>query len=211
MEKSVDACVYRESLRIKILRAAMNAFTSQGVRNVKMDDIAHKLGISKRTLYEIYGNKTELLLESIKLREEQNIAYMREFSLDKKHSEMDILMEYYRRQIESLSSLNPLFISEIRRYPNVKAHLDQMKQERDERTQTFFVRGVEQGFFRADVDYRIVSHIAMSAVQHIIDTKMYLEYDLPYIFRNVFFVLIRGFCTPKGLNALNLLDASHRA
>ena len=35
----------------------MQAFVAQGIRAVKMDDISQELGISKRTLYELYDNK----------------------------------------------------------------------------------------------------------------------------------------------------------
>ena len=57
---------YREQLKDRILKTAMQEFLTNGIKQVKMDDIARKLGISKRTLYEIYGNKEELLFEGIK-------------------------------------------------------------------------------------------------------------------------------------------------
>ena len=46
------------------------AFAEKGIRAVKMDDIARMLTISKRTLYEIYPNKEELLLECFKFTKE---------------------------------------------------------------------------------------------------------------------------------------------
>lgn len=61
---------YRRDLKERILTVAMQAFKLRGIRNVRMDDIATTLGISKRTIYEIYSNKEELLLDGI-MREEQ--------------------------------------------------------------------------------------------------------------------------------------------
>ncbi|MDE6806984.1 MAG: TetR/AcrR family transcriptional regulator, partial [Prevotella sp.] len=43
---------YRVSLKDRIVEKAFQLFTQQGIRAVKMDDIAHSLSISKRTLYE---------------------------------------------------------------------------------------------------------------------------------------------------------------
>ena len=51
----------REELRRLVVSASGEMFFRNGIRQVKMDDIASKLSISKRTLYEIFANKEELL------------------------------------------------------------------------------------------------------------------------------------------------------
>ena len=61
---------YRRDLKERILTVTMQAFKLRGIRNVRMDDIATTLGISKRTIYEIYSNKEELLLDGI-MREDK--------------------------------------------------------------------------------------------------------------------------------------------
>ncbi len=40
---------------------AMQMFVAQGIKSVRMDDIARTLGVSKRTLYELFGDKEHLL------------------------------------------------------------------------------------------------------------------------------------------------------
>ena len=49
----------REELRRLVVSASGEMFFRNGIRQVKMDDIASKLSISKRTLYEIFANKEE--------------------------------------------------------------------------------------------------------------------------------------------------------
>ena len=66
MYKGSSQTCYKMELRNRILKAAMTEFLHKGVKSVKMDDIANTLAISKRTLYEIYSNKEELLLEANK-------------------------------------------------------------------------------------------------------------------------------------------------
>ena len=61
---------YRQTLRYKILDVAMAAFHENGIVAVSMDSIARKLAISKRTLYELYANKEELLLEGMQRYDE---------------------------------------------------------------------------------------------------------------------------------------------
>lgn len=45
----------------RIVREAMQMFVSEGIKSVRMDDIARQLGVSKRTLYELFGDKESLL------------------------------------------------------------------------------------------------------------------------------------------------------
>ena len=45
----------------RIIAQAMQMFVSQGIKSVRMDDIARQLGVSKRTLYEMFGDKESLL------------------------------------------------------------------------------------------------------------------------------------------------------
>lgn len=47
-------------------------FYQHGIRKVKMDDIAKRLRISKRTVYEIYADKEDLLLEVLQHSDEAN-------------------------------------------------------------------------------------------------------------------------------------------
>lgn len=44
----------RPELRERIIETAVKAFAAQGIKSITMDDIATSLGISKRTLYEVF-------------------------------------------------------------------------------------------------------------------------------------------------------------
>ncbi|MDD3011473.1 MAG: helix-turn-helix domain containing protein, partial [Bacteroidales bacterium] len=52
-------------LRTRIMKEAGILFGKQGIRNVTMDHIAEELGISKRTIYENFKDKTDLLRQSV--------------------------------------------------------------------------------------------------------------------------------------------------
>lgn len=45
----------------RTIEQSMRMFVAQGIRQVRMDDIAHQMGMSKRTLYELFSDKAELL------------------------------------------------------------------------------------------------------------------------------------------------------
>lgn len=52
--------------REKIISRASEMIAELGVKSLRVDDVAHDLGISKRTLYELFADKEELLYYSIK-------------------------------------------------------------------------------------------------------------------------------------------------
>lgn len=48
-----------------IIDVASQMFVAEGIKAVRMDDIARRAGVSKRTLYEIFGDKEELIYLSM--------------------------------------------------------------------------------------------------------------------------------------------------
>ncbi len=55
----------RVELKDRIIETASEAFTAHGIKSITMDDIAASLGISKRTLYEVFRDKESLLTQCI--------------------------------------------------------------------------------------------------------------------------------------------------
>ena len=63
--------------REKIVEHVSKMIKAVGVKSVRMDDVASSLGMSKRTLYEMFGDKEELLSESILYMMLQRQKYVR--------------------------------------------------------------------------------------------------------------------------------------
>lgn len=58
--------------RERIVEQTMQMFVTQGIKSVRMDDIAQQLGVSKRTLYELFSDKEGLLYEAMECYFEHN-------------------------------------------------------------------------------------------------------------------------------------------
>lgn len=203
MKKLNHPTEYRKELRGRILEVAMQDFIQRGIRAVKMDDIAGSLGISKRTLYEIFPNKESLLLEGIRLKQAMGEEEMAKYVTEKNPNTMDIIMKFYHMQMEELSSLPLTFITEISRYPLVTDFLRKKHQKSEENANRFFQRGVKEGYFRSDVDYELISRFGEGMTQNAIARQLYFQYEPQYIFRNIIFLFLRGFCTQKGLEYID--------
>ncbi len=201
--KNITPTIYRQELKGKILVTAMSLFKREGIKRVKMDDIAQALSISKRTLYETYENKEQLLCEGViyehQLRQEQ----LRQFT-EQAENEIEVVMEFIRQEIVLLGGINPLFFSELAKYKRVVELLNEEHEQKRLHSMEFVKRGVEKGYFRSDINYDIVTKMSDAVVQHVMMTRMYEEYPLSEIFRNHVDILFRGICTDKGIAALHL-------
>lgn len=203
MQKDNCQTDYRQELKKRILAASMKEFRLKGVRSVKMDDIAAGMGISKRTLYEIYANKEELLLEGIKQSEDEYEQHMKDFTESGDHDVIDIIVEFYNTQIRHVSDTNPILFHEIEKYERVRKYLDQRHAYHRKETVKFFQRGMDEGFFRRDIDFDIVTRVSSSCMDFIMSTQMYKEYDLKHILHNIIFLFVRGICTEAGGHKLD--------
>ena len=201
--KNITPTIYRQELKGKILVTAMSLFKREGIKRVKMDDIAQALSISKRTLYETYENKEQLLCEGViyehQLRQEQ----LRQFT-EQAENEIEVVMEFIRQEIVLLGGINPLFFSELAKYERVVELLNEEHEQKRLHSMEFVKRGVEKGYFRSDINYDIVTKMSDAVVQHVMMTRMYEEYPLSEIFRNHVDILFRVICTDKGIAALHL-------
>lgn len=209
MHKDIQLTNYRTELPGKILKTAMHEFLHRGVKSVKMDDIANHLGISKRTLYEIYSNKEELLLECVRLQEEDNDRHMFEYSNMPNHSVIDIFIEFYKHQIEGVSNVSPAFFQDINKYQSVVDFYERKRAVRNRDAKSFFMRGVREGFFRSDVDFDIVLRICQKSMEYAMRTEMYKEYNMKHLLHNILFLFLRGVCTAEGIVKLDAFIAEN--
>src|SRR3712207_5615447 len=156
MDKNTQTA-YRRNLKGMILDVAMHEFYSNGIKSVKMDDIAKKLQISKRTLYEIYGNKEELLLEGLRRDELFFEKQLQHFASEQARNVMEIVMKFFQMQMKRLAMVNPCFFVELHKYDLIVSYLDKVHIRRNVRSVEFFKTGIKEGLFKEDLDYELIS------------------------------------------------------
>ncbi|MCI6617377.1 MAG: TetR/AcrR family transcriptional regulator [Prevotella sp.] len=203
--KSVTS--YRQELKERILTLSLKEFKSKGIKAVKMDDLAKQLSISKRTLYEIYANKEELLKAGVAYQNDSFDARMKCYAETHPYNVMDTIVEFYRIQVLENADVNPLFFSEIHKYPSVISMLKERHYLREQESQAFFERGIKEGYFRSDLNYSLVIYFGRMMRENVMQEKIYQKYPMKLIFQNFLFVFIRGLCTQRGIDILDQLIA----
>lgn len=201
MQEIKETTAYKKALKGRILKAAMKAFAEQGVKAVRMDDVAQSLSISKRTLYEIYEDKEELLYQGVVQFDQEAKQSMSAF-IEQAPSVMDIILEAYQRRVVRTGSVNPLFYEDIQKYPKV---VDYLNKERAHTYASFIEllrRGVSEGYFRTDIDYELVAQMFNAINTFVMTQHLLSRYSIQEVFTNMLLVPLRGFCTEKGLQVI---------
>ena len=114
---------YRKELKSRIIDYAMDEFFKRGIKAVKMDEISQGLHVSKRTVYEIFSDKEELLLAGLKARDEQMRKQLDIYACNEAHNVIDVLGYFYKVQMEVNSAIGVSFFEEIHRMPRILEYL----------------------------------------------------------------------------------------
>lgn len=189
---------YRKQLREKIIDSAMQEFTTRGIRSVTMDEIARKLLISKRTLYEIFSNKEELLLEGMKKGFQREYDMLVSYTNSQESDVIDVLMELYRIRMSELSEISPTFIIELGKYPKVMCFFQERSERRQREGVEYVKRGIAEGYIRSDINLDLIFILVDAALDSAMKKEIYKKFDMKTIYKNVLLLMLGGISTIKG-------------
>lgn len=193
--------VFRPELRERIIETAVEAFTIHGIKSITMDDIANSLGISKRTLYEVFSDKETLLEECILRGQKEADEFVKEV-LATAENVLEVLLKCYLRSIEKFHATNKKFFEDIKKYPKAYELLRSRSDQDSEETIQFFKDGVKQGIFRADVNFAIVNLLVREQIDLLMNTDICKRYSFLEVYESIMFTYLRGISTEKGAQEL---------
>lgn len=191
----------RVELKDRIIETASEAFTAHGIKSITMDDIAASLGISKRTLYEVFQDKESLLTQCILKRQEEMNAFL---------AELEVILVCYQRSIETFHRTNKRFFEDIKKYPKVHSLLKNYRERDSDSTIEFFKMGIKQGIFRDDVNFAIVNLLVHEQLDLLMNTDICNKYSFLEVYEAIMFTYIRGISTEKGAKVLEDFITEYR-
>lgn len=187
----------RESQRMNVTHVANCLFAERGIRGVRMDDVAAQLGMSKRTLYEMFHDKEGLLLACAKYQDEMKQRFMCELTA-KTDNVLEILLHLYHQGLQEVGKTKISSIGEIKKYPSVCAYISGRRKRNKEKAVRFYATGMEQGLFRKDVNFEIFHMLMDMAMEGYFNGDYWEKYPIGEVFDTVMRVNMRGICTEKG-------------
>ena len=118
----------RGATKEEIIRTTQEFISRNGIRAVRVDEIAQTLGISKRTLYEMFTDKNDLIgacLDAMRNEQQQQIVACRKRRGGNPLQKALRLMNQY---IENLYKVDHSFLSDLRRKVIFAEHYDEHRE-----------------------------------------------------------------------------------
>lgn len=188
--------------REQILKNTASLFLERGCKSVTMDEVASANGMSKRTLYELFHDKANLLQECILLMHRDNVTKM-EAELAKADNVLEWFMHHMVSKEEKRMSNFYDFFTEVKRYyPEVFVNVVQGVNRRHcELLERIVERGQGEGLFVTGVlDAHSLSLQLFELSVAVTDraVRNYLEIKHDRCGDYLMFFLVRGIATEKG-------------
>ncbi len=185
----------------KIIQKADELFRLYGMRSVTMDDISKGLGISKKTIYQYYSDKDEIVTRATRHMLEQEQREIAEISQGSQNA-LDELFEISRCIRRNMTNINPTILFELQKY-HTKAweiYLD-FKEHAFKRTITENLeRGISEGFFRKKINIEVLAAMRLEQIQMIFDQHIFprARFDFAKVQTQILEHFIYGILTEKG-------------
>ena len=149
----------KEEIHKKVIPVASRMFITQGCKDVTMDDVAKKLRMSKRTLYEIFGDKETLLNECTEYIIQSDKVLAQQLYKAKDFDDFFVLIRNIRQQQNIIFDIHQHFSNELRKYyPNVfRKQVIMHSKERLEGVKQTLTNFKQQRIIREDVDIDVAA------------------------------------------------------
>jgi len=185
---------------IMLKSAAM--FQEYGIRSISMDDICREMGISKKTIYQYFDNKTDLikkLLDHISYAHEDEKTKLREMNLNA----IDVLLEVSKHISRNIKKFNPSVTFDLKKYyPEIfKEFIEKKHGVLFEDIKENLEQGIKEGFYRENLNVDLIARLYVKKIEDIHDSEYWKCEDISFemVFEVVFESHIRAISNIKGV------------
>lgn len=194
-------------MKERIIDQTTRMFASHGIKAVRMDDIAAELGISKRTIYEVFGDKESLIMAAVTHFHDTMDAVNAKFTEQSANiiEEYMMLMKVHDKQMDALCKM----LDDLKKYYPVlferwmSEHAVRASNEIRKKLQ----QGIDEGLLLPDLDIeKTISIVGMSMYNairhHILSGRNSTQRETFEFFVTHF---MRGIATLRGIELIDKL------
>lgn len=198
-------------MKSKILEVAIEQFRRYGVRTVTMEDIARLAGVSKKTIYQEFKDKRDLVKEtfvSVLEHDRKSMCY----AANPDGGVIEHLVKTSRMLRERFAEMNPMMLLEIQRFfPEAWAQFEDFKEQFVMNDLIYIIeKGKDLGYFRPEINSKVLSRLRVNQVISSFDPTYFdmREYTILDIQLEMLDHFLHGIFTEKGRIAYNEQKAS---
>lgn len=186
----------------------MALFRKYGFRAVTMDEVARASGISKKTLYQHFSNKEEVVKE-VMLDHQKHLCAHCKVAEENSNNAIEAYMLVIAEMDKQFRSLNPIVFTELQRFfPSVFKDFQESGMEENVRmVHDNINRGKEEGLYREDLKPELLSKYRIETIMMVLhsDMLMNLDYAMTEVMQVISEHFLYGLLNPKGEKFYNKL------
>jgi AcrR family transcriptional regulator len=190
----------------RIIQGGEELFLSAGIKSVTMDDIAKHLGMSKKTIYQFFKDKNELVMALVKKKLQDDEDQMCDI-IKQSGNVIEKMINMMKCSEEIFSRINPIVIHDLQKYhPDAWKQFQNFKSGVLMRTlEDLLSEGVKQGYIRPDIDVKIIARMRVTQVELGFNTTIFpvAEFNTWKVQQQFMEHFNYGICTLKGYKLLN--------
>jgi AcrR family transcriptional regulator len=170
----------KTDIESKILDTAYQLFLKQGYKNTTMDDIAKQLSMSKKTIYQYFPGKLEMLASAFDALK-QKLSLKVESLVESKYIPFSAKLKSMLSVVATdLAPINPELLQDLREHaPHVwEALREYIRESAFLRFQKLIEEGIEKKLIAENVNKNLVVLMYTSVIQNLIDPKFLSQFPV---------------------------------
>jgi AcrR family transcriptional regulator len=188
---------------IHILEQVRRLYYRYGIKSVTMDDVAKHLSISKKTLYEYFTDKEDLVRNIVMLDYKNRHNFFQEIR-NKNLNAIEELFEVYRMINTMFRDYNASMEYDVHKYyPELFTQVRELRRKRMYDTMyNNMNRGKKEGLYRKELNSKIIARLLVFKVENMFDNDIFTMEELASVkvFNEVFVYHLQGILNEKGRN-----------
>ncbi len=185
----------------KILNASADLFRQYGFKTITMDDVARKAGVSKKTLYQHFANKNDVVNESVNWYK-CRITEMCQNTMDDSENAIEAMVRVMGMYDQVHRQINPAAMLELERfYPEGFALFKESLLKQDVvAIRENIERGIEEGLYREDIDPEFMARYRMELSLMIFHPNFLVNdrFEFHFVAQQIAEHFLYGVMTAKG-------------
>jgi AcrR family transcriptional regulator len=190
----------------RILAAAKDLFWKYGVKSITMDDICKELGMSKKTIYQYFKDKDQVVLQIAKEEFAVRRKECDEITAESKNAIHEIIL-MMKQMGEMFSRMNAKLFYDLQKYhPDAWKLFNEFKEnfilQSIERN---LMRGIEEGLYRPELNIRIIAKLRAYQVEMAFNPGIFPpdKYSIIDVQLQMIDHFLHGVATIKGHRMIN--------
>jgi AcrR family transcriptional regulator len=190
----------------RIIKGAQELFFQYGIKSVTMDDIAKHLGMSKKTIYQFFTDKDEIVQTLASRTQDEHSRNFAAVAASSKDA-IDEIIQTMKHMAAMFSTMNANLFYDLQKYH--PKSWEQFQQFKEKFMLGLVVNNIEkgkaQGLYRHDVDPMVIARLRIEEVEMGMNPRIFPpdKFNLAQVEIALLDHWMHGICTIKGHKLIN--------